>query len=236
MRPRLHGLLLVKAALLALVCHDCWRWPRTGRCGVQGQGSEHGPSAAGEEWLGGPYVTMRCLRKLITALDQIQVSESRSLAGAIRVAADGRTEALVMPGKRTITRSRRALRVGCGWKRAGTIARCATRKRSSTASVIPSVACRLSSGGNVASIPPTDALYKMFHEGMLCIVKLNPVNEYLGPFYEQAFQPLIERGYLRFGLWRCRGGKLPVVSPADRRCSHHRVGSYARSDRLGSAG
>src|SRR5262249_5544939 len=32
----------------------------------------------------------------------------------------------------------------------------------------------------------------------VCLVKLNPVNEYLGPFYEQAFAPFVERGYLRF--------------------------------------
>ncbi len=40
--------------------------------------------------------------------------------------------------------------------------------------------------GNVASIPPMDALYKMFVDGNVCLVKLNPVNEYLGPFYEEA--------------------------------------------------
>lgn len=57
-------------------------------------------SSAGEEWLGGPYVTMRCLRKLIVGLEQIQTAGKPTLpSGAIRVAADGRTEVLVMPGE-----------------------------------------------------------------------------------------------------------------------------------------
>jgi aldehyde dehydrogenase (NAD(P)+) len=50
--------------------------------------------------------------------------------------------------------------------------------------------------GNVASIPPMDVLYKMFVEGNVCILKMNPVNEYLGPFLERAFAPLIQGGYL----------------------------------------
>ena len=56
--------------------------------------------ASSEEWLGGPYVTMRCLRKLIMSLEQIQTSGKPILpSGAIRVAGDGRTEVLVMPGE-----------------------------------------------------------------------------------------------------------------------------------------
>jgi aldehyde dehydrogenase (NAD(P)+) len=38
-----------------------------------------------------------------------------------------------------------------------------------------------------------DALYKSFVEGFVCVIKMNPVNEYLGPFFEEAFRPLIER-------------------------------------------
>jgi acyl-CoA reductase-like NAD-dependent aldehyde dehydrogenase len=37
----------------------------------------------------------------------------------------------------------------------------------------------------------------MFVEGNVCLIKMNPVNEYLGPFYEEAFRPLFDRGYLR---------------------------------------
>ncbi|MGC4116082.1 MAG: aldehyde dehydrogenase [Myxococcales bacterium] len=49
--------------------------------------------------------------------------------------------------------------------------------------------------GNVASIPPKDALHKLFVEGEVTLLKVNPVNQYLGPFLEKAFAPAIEAGY-----------------------------------------
>jgi aldehyde dehydrogenase (NAD(P)+) len=52
--------------------------------------------------------------------------------------------------------------------------------------------------GNVASIPPLDLLYKLFVEGAVGMVKLNPVNEYLGVFFEEIFAPMIDAGFVRF--------------------------------------
>jgi aldehyde dehydrogenase (NAD(P)+) len=49
--------------------------------------------------------------------------------------------------------------------------------------------------GNVASIPSKDALTKMFVDGSVVILKMNPVNQYLGPFLEQAFAPAIDQGF-----------------------------------------
>ena len=51
--------------------------------------------------------------------------------------------------------------------------------------------------GNVSSIGAMDTLYKMFVEGEVVILKMNPVNEYLGPILDEAFAPLRERGYFR---------------------------------------
>ena len=51
--------------------------------------------------------------------------------------------------------------------------------------------------GNVNAIPPLDALYKLYAEGQVAIVKMNPINDYLGPLLEEAFAPLIDTGYLR---------------------------------------
>ena len=51
--------------------------------------------------------------------------------------------------------------------------------------------------GNVASIPPTDALYKLFVEDQVVVLKINPVNSYLGPLIEESFRALVERGFLR---------------------------------------
>src|SRR5258708_14052954 len=52
-------------------------------------------------------------------------------------------------------------------------------------------------GGNVSSIGPMDALYKLFVEDQVVVLKAHPVNVFLGPLLEEAFQPLIERGFFR---------------------------------------
>lgn len=51
--------------------------------------------------------------------------------------------------------------------------------------------------GNVAAIPATDALTKIFHEDNVVLLKMNPVNQYLGPIFEESFRPLIDMGWLR---------------------------------------
>jgi acyl-CoA reductase-like NAD-dependent aldehyde dehydrogenase len=51
-------------------------------------------------------------------------------------------------------------------------------------------------GGNVNAIPSMDVLSKMFNEGKACILKMNPVNAYLGPYIEKAFADAIRQGFL----------------------------------------
>jgi hypothetical protein len=52
--------------------------------------------------------------------------------------------------------------------------------------------------GNVSSIAPTDAFYKLFHERKTVLLKMNPVNEYLGEILERSFRPLADQGFIRF--------------------------------------
>lgn len=69
--------------------------------------------------------------------------------------------------------------------------------------------------GNVASIGPMDALYKLFVEGQVVILKMNPVNEYLGPFIDRAFGALSERGFFKVVYGGAEEGKYL--------CTHDRV-------------
>lgn len=50
--------------------------------------------------------------------------------------------------------------------------------------------------GNVGSIAPTDALYKLFVEDQVVVLKTNPVNAYLGPMWEACLRPFIDEGFL----------------------------------------
>jgi len=161
-------------------------------------------AAASEEWLAGPMVTMRAIRLFVKALEDIKRNGKPQLpAGAFRTGWDGRTEVQVFPYE-TVDK---ALFGGfsCYLRMQPGLTELSVRERQASfyhqKDVRPGVSLILGAG-NVASIPPTDAMHKLFVEGKTCLVKLNPVNEYLGPIYEQAFAPLVERGYLRF----CYGG------------------------------
>ncbi|MEN8114141.1 MAG: aldehyde dehydrogenase family protein [Actinomycetota bacterium] len=52
--------------------------------------------------------------------------------------------------------------------------------------------------GNIASIAPLDALTRLFIYGSVTVLKLNPINAYLGPFLEHVFEPFVEPGFVRF--------------------------------------
>lgn len=164
-------------------------------------------NAAAEEWLAGPMPTMRNLRLLIRTLDQIAARGAPHLGSrAFTRAPDGATCVSVFPGDAIdgalfagFTNHVRML---------PNIAEREVRERQAGfyQRQSPQGAVSLVLGaGNVASIPPMDALYKMFVDGNACLVKMNPVNEYLTPFFEAAFKPLIEQGYLRFA---CGGAEV----------------------------
>src|SRR4030095_14651072 len=51
--------------------------------------------------------------------------------------------------------------------------------------------------GNVSSIPIMDVLAKMFIDGHVCVLKMNPVNEWVGPFIERILAPMVERNFVR---------------------------------------
>jgi acyl-CoA reductase-like NAD-dependent aldehyde dehydrogenase len=50
--------------------------------------------------------------------------------------------------------------------------------------------------GNVSSIAPMDALYKLFVENEVVLLKMNPVNEAIGLPIEDALRPLVDAGFL----------------------------------------
>jgi len=68
--------------------------------------------------------------------------------------------------------------------------------------------------GNVSSIPLTDTLTKIFQDGYLVLLKMNPVNDYLGPIFERALAPLIEAGFLRIIYGGADSGRHAVEHSA----------------------
>lgn len=172
------------------------------------------PADAGEEWLVGPIPTLRNLRLLVDTLERLELSKPAIAPHRVRTRADGRVSAKVFPTDGFDT----ALFFGLTVEQL-------MMPSESERSVIekagrihlggyhePGLSLVLGAG-NVSSIPPMDALYKMFAEGYVCVVKMNPVNEWSGPFFEKAFAPLIERGYLAVVYGGADEGKYLVEHP-----------------------
>jgi len=57
--------------------------------------------------------------------------------------------------------------------------------------------CLVLGAGNIGALVPGDFLYKLFAEGQVVAVKMHPVNEYLGPIFEDGFAALIKAGFLQ---------------------------------------
>ena len=152
---------------------------------------------AGEEWLGGPVTTIRNVRLLEESLASIIASGKPAFGKSARTRTDGKVEIDVFPA----SGHDKALFTGFSGKivlEKGLTEKDARERQASFYSKKdPEGGVSLILGaGNVSSIPPMDALYKMFVDGLVCIVKMNPVNEWVGPILERAFKPLIARGYL----------------------------------------
>lgn len=162
------------------------------------KGLEPGTHQEGEEWLGGPVVVMRNLMLLERSLREI---ESKGLPQLPKPAFVNRFNRVVAPVFPTdaydgalftgfsaevwqqpeVTLQNLADNMASGY-----------RKRPEKGQV-----SLVLGAGNVSSIGPMDAFYKLFVENQTVVLKMNPVNEYLGPHFERALAPLVERGLLR---------------------------------------
>jgi acyl-CoA reductase-like NAD-dependent aldehyde dehydrogenase len=162
------------------------RWVELG-ARIKGLDPQEG--AAGEEWLAGPMPTIRNARLLARALR----SGGRPRPVTTRTGPDGRTVARVFPS----TMMERLMFMGIHadvWITKGKPASQGAIYRAEGSS--DARVCLVLGGGNVSSIPAMDALYKLFVENELVLLKMNPVNESLGPVLAAALAPLVDAGWL----------------------------------------
>lgn len=154
---------------------------------------------AGECWLEGPWATSRNIHLLKQALLQ----GGRPKPAGLSRRKSGQVVANVLPAT---TADKMAL---MGWSLdvwlepgADPVQGFAYRQKEHdgrTALVL--------GAGNIPSIAPTDALYKLFVEDEVVVLKMNPVNESMGPFLERAFRALVEPGYLGIVYGGAEAGK-----------------------------
>jgi hypothetical protein len=68
--------------------------------------------------------------------------------------------------------------------------------------------------GNISAIGTLDALYKLFAEGAVVLLKLNPVNNYLEPFLTEAFDALRQDGFFEVVSGNAEVGRYLCQHPA----------------------
>ncbi|HTX56252.1 MAG TPA: aldehyde dehydrogenase family protein, partial [Candidatus Acidoferrales bacterium] len=204
-----------KADLLAQVRdHVDRNAARWAQAGAEAKGIA-GTPLAGEEWVSGPWALLYALNRYVRTLREIARDGTPRLAQSrVHERGDGQLVVDVFPN----TLYDRALLMGVHaevWMQPGV-----TRDNLASTTAVwykqsspqPRVALVLGAG-NIASIPPLDVLYKLVADGAVCILKMNPVNEYLGPIFEDALRPLVDGGFLRFAYGGPDVGKLLCAHP-----------------------
>ena len=165
---------------------------------------------AGEEWLGGPVTTVKNLRALVEAL---RYGGSPPPA-AIRSVGQDQVAAQVFPAN-TLDKLMMGGVTAEVWIEPGQAPTQGQIYREKNLGHPSKGKLALVLGaGNVASIGPMDALYKLFAEDEVVILKTNPVNAYLGPHIEEALRPLIDEGVFAVVHGGAEVGSFLVNHPA----------------------
>jgi acyl-CoA reductase-like NAD-dependent aldehyde dehydrogenase len=171
------------------------RWVET--C-LKAKGIAPDAPAAGEEWSNGPYSTMKELRQFHQSLVDIAGSGHPHIPGPVTTRADGQVVARVFP-QNTYDKIIFTGVTAEIWMQPDVT----ERDLASTQAVNyhdhehEGKVSLVLGAGNVSSIGPLDALYKLLVDDEVVILKTNPINSYLGPIWEEGLKALIEPGYLR---------------------------------------
>lgn len=151
-----------------------------------------------EEALVGPYFVVRNLRLLEVALQDVEKHGRPRIPGSVRALPSGQVAARVFPFD-IWDRIFYAGVTADVWMEPGVTAESlpSTQAVAYHQTSRPGGVALVLGAGNVSSIGPMDALYKLFVEDLVVLFKTHPLNAYLAPLMEEGLRPLIERGFLR---------------------------------------
>ena len=162
----------------------------------------------GEEWVSGPWALLESVQHLTGTLKTLRDDGDPLQGSPVRTRADGQVVVQVHPANHwerllisgveadvwmqpEVTRENLRDTMGVLYRDRPTEGRVAL----------------VLGAGNIASIPPLDVLYKLFVEGQVCLLKMNPVNDYLGPIFEKIFAAFVDAGYLAFAYGGAKVGQ-----------------------------
>lgn len=186
------------------------------------KGIDPATSLAGEAWMAGPVATLRQLRQLQHAL----AAQGQPVPPQLITRPDGQSVAQVFPDSWL----ERLLWLGYRGEVWLEPDRPVSQGQIYRQPVTAGQVALVLGAGNISSIPPLDVLYKLFVENQVVLLKMNPVNAYVGPVLEQAFHSLCEAGFLavvyggaELGAYLCQHPQIDTV---------HITGSHQTHDRI----
>jgi aldehyde dehydrogenase (NAD(P)+) len=186
------------------------------RLGSEAKGIDRRPTGFAEELLAGAVIAQRYVRLLGESLEQIRERGAPMIADdrvtrlpsgevSVRVMPHSLTDRLLfMPHHIDVRLAASVDAADVRTAQAG-FYRGAGAAEGAVAAVL--------GGGNVASIPALDLLHQCFVEGRACVLKMSPVNAYLGPLFEHVFEPIAELGGLAIVYGGADVGKALLASP-----------------------
>lgn len=198
-RKRLTGTSLAERRALLEDCLDRLMQlaPEWVEAACEAKGIPAGSPLRAEEIANGPMATARHLRLLIDNYRSVEEVGHIVLPAAPFKLPDGSLGVQVMPVRGLFD----AL-VFAGFRATAVLGpevkpADLDRLGSHLKSLPPAKTVLVLGAGNVSSIPATDAISKIFQEGHVVLLKMNPVNEYLGPIFQRLFARLIDQGLVR---------------------------------------
>ena len=147
-------------------------------------------SKEGEEWIGGPFACIYAIQYFIETIqnkDDLDISKYDDSNNSYKVFPTKNIEKLLFPFLEGEIRFGKNL----NFDQINTYRGFANRFEKNE----PKITLILGAG-NVSSIPVLDALFHMIAYKSVIYLKLNPVNDYLLPIFNQVFDPFISRGFM----------------------------------------
>ncbi len=208
------------------------------RLGASAKGIAERPGGFGEELLAGAVIIQRYVRLLAESLEQIR-ERGAPLIGDERVRRleSGEVSVQVMP--HSLPDRALFMPYSIDVRLSATVD--AADVRSAQASFYQATGAAdyaapegsvvaVLGAGNVASIPALDLLHECFVAGRACVLKMSPVNAYLGPVFEHVFAPISALGGLAIVYGGADAGRALLGSP---HVSHvHMTGAIETHDAI----
>ncbi len=163
------------------------------------KGIADGSPLTGEEWVSGPYAVLGYCNQMMQTLSQVEGKKHLDSV-PVRELPNGQIVARTLPHTIWDALLLSGVTVDVwmqpGVTRANLKDNCASTYDAKSPAHKTGKLALVLGAGNIAAIAPLDVFQKLFVENQVCILKMNPVNDYLIEFLTPALKPLIDRGFL----------------------------------------